>query len=55
MAWEVEYTDEFGDWWNSLHEPEQDSIAVTVRLLQEKGPGLSFPSVPMSPDHVMGI
>ena len=43
MAWGVEYTDEFGEWWNSLQEPEQDSIAVTVRLLQEKGPGLSFP------------
>ena len=23
MTWEVEYTDEFGTWWNSLNEAEQ--------------------------------
>jgi len=27
MCWEVEYTDEFGDWWVELDEYEQDSIA----------------------------
>ena len=43
MTWEVEYTDEFGDWWGTLREDEQDSIAVYVTLLQNKGPSLPFP------------
>jgi hypothetical protein len=43
VAWEVEYTDEFGDWWNSLSSDEQDSIAVGVRLLEENGPALDYP------------
>jgi hypothetical protein len=40
MSWEVEYTDEFGSWWNNLSEDEQDSINFGVRLLQERGPNL---------------
>jgi hypothetical protein len=43
MSWEVEYTDEFGDWWNSLSEEEQEALDVSVRLLEERGPGLGFP------------
>lgn len=43
MAWEVEYTNEFGDWWERLSEAEQDSVAAYVRLLQIKGPSLPFP------------
>jgi hypothetical protein len=43
MAWNVEYTDEFGAWWDTLTEGEQDSIAVSVRLLAERGPQLGFP------------
>jgi hypothetical protein len=27
--WEVEYTDEFGEWWDILNEAEQDAIAFT--------------------------
>ena len=38
MSWEVEYTDEFGDWWNSLSEAEQDSVAAQVLLLEQLGP-----------------
>ena len=26
MAWEVEFTDEFGAWWDGLAEDEQDAI-----------------------------
>jgi hypothetical protein len=26
MAWNVEYTDEFEQWWNSLDEQEQEEI-----------------------------
>lgn len=43
MTWEVEYTDEFGDWWRTLDESEQDSIAVSVTLLEQKGPSLPYP------------
>jgi hypothetical protein len=43
MSWNVEYTDEFGMWWTVLDEDEQESIAVTVTLLEHKGPFLSYP------------
>jgi hypothetical protein len=43
MAWEVEYTDEFGEWWETLDEGEQDSVAVSVTLLEQRGPTLPFP------------
>ena len=43
MTWDVEYTDEFGGWWESLTAEEQESIAVSVRLLEDRGPALGFP------------
>ena len=43
MNWEVEYTDEFGEWWHSLTEPEQESLAASVRLLEDRGPALGYP------------
>jgi len=43
MGWDVEYTDEFGDWWISLSEEEQEALDVSVRLLEERGPALGFP------------
>jgi hypothetical protein len=43
MPFEVEYTDEFGDWWDTLSEHEQDDVAATVELLSDKGPTLPFP------------
>ena len=43
MSWDVEYTDEFGDWWSGLSEPEQESLAASVQLLEERGPNLGFP------------
>ena len=41
--WEVEYTDEFEEWWKTLNEAEQDAIAFTVGLLRNEGPSLRFP------------
>lgn len=41
--WQVEFTDEFGQWWDGLSEVEQDAIAASVRLLEELGPGLPRP------------
>ena len=43
MAWEVEFTDEFEDWWNRLAETEQIKIDTAIRMLEEYGPDLSFP------------
>lgn len=43
MSWEVEYTDEFEAWWGALSESEQEAIAASVGLLEERGPGLGFP------------
>jgi len=31
--WDVEFTDEFGEWWDALSEDEQDSLTVGVKLL----------------------
>lgn len=41
--WQVEYTDEFGEWWDMLSENEQVDIATIVGLLEHHGPNLKFP------------
>ena len=41
--WEIEFTDEFGAWWNSLSEDEQESVAASVELLRRLGPNLPRP------------
>lgn len=43
MATEVEYTNEFGEWWSTLDESEQESIDAVVQLLEEHGTNLNFP------------
>jgi len=43
VAWEVEYTDEFGEWFESLTAEEQISIDAYVQLLIEAGPHLPHP------------
>ncbi|MBV6271729.1 type II toxin-antitoxin system RelE/ParE family toxin [Alcaligenaceae bacterium CGII-47] len=43
MTWDIEYTDEFGQWWIGLTETEQESLAASVGLPEERGPNLSFP------------
>ena len=43
MPWEVEYTDEFGEWWHGLSEGQQDGVAARVELLMEHGPNLPYP------------
>ena len=44
MAWDVEYTDEFSDWWDGVSAPEQNSVDFTVNLLQNLGPTLRMPN-----------
>ena len=41
--WEVEYTDEFGGWWNGLTQAEQELVDASVRLLEARGPQLGHP------------
>jgi hypothetical protein len=43
MEWVVEYTDEFGVWWDALSEAEQIAIAAHVSELERRGPNLPFP------------
>ena len=41
--WEVEYTDEFEQWWHNLTEDQQDDLVMSVQLLRHLGPSLSRP------------
>ena len=43
VAWEVEFTDEFEEWWHTLSETEQGKVDARVGLLMERGPNLGFP------------
>ena len=41
--WSVEFTDEFGLWWESLGKDQQDAVDRAVGLLRECGPSLGRP------------
>ncbi|HVC35042.1 MAG TPA: type II toxin-antitoxin system RelE/ParE family toxin [Chloroflexota bacterium] len=43
MGWDVEYTDEFGAWWESRSDDQQERIVALVGLLEERGPTLGRP------------
>ncbi|MGD9560781.1 MAG: type II toxin-antitoxin system RelE/ParE family toxin [Pyrinomonadaceae bacterium] len=43
MNCEVEFTDEFGEWWDTLDEWEQATVDAHVRMLEEFGVALVFP------------
>src|SRR5688572_14564173 len=43
MSWSVEYTDEFGEWWQDLTDSEQEDISAVAQILMELGPDLPFP------------
>lgn len=43
MVWEIEYTDEFEEWWHTLDESLQETVAVNVGVLEELGINLGFP------------
>jgi len=40
MTWQVEFTDEFGNWYESLTESQQNSVDRNVYLLEQYGPAL---------------
>jgi len=43
LSWEIEYTDEFEGWWDSLDAEEQVSVGRVIGLLEAEGPSLGFP------------
>ena len=43
MAWEINGTDEFADWYGALTDAEQDAVIAVVELLAEHGPSLDRP------------
>lgn len=45
LMWEVEFTDEFEQWWGDLDEGEQDAIDRVVLMLMKAGPALGRPYV----------
>jgi hypothetical protein len=43
MEYIVEYTDEFGEWWETLGDGQHASISALVNQLEKRGPDLPFP------------
>lgn len=41
--WDIEFTDEFGEWWGKLSEDEQESLTVSVKVLKVLGSALGRP------------
>ena len=44
MAWEVEGTDQFEQWYGSLDADDQERVDYLVAKLEEDGPGLRRPA-----------
>lgn len=45
MTWDVEFTHQFGEWFEDLSEEDQDDVADAVGLLEQDGPNLKRPVV----------
>lgn len=45
MPFEVNFTDEFGEWWSGLTVQQQEDITARVELLEQDGPALGRPTV----------
>jgi hypothetical protein len=45
VAYDIERTDEFTEWWDGLTQKEQIEVAKIVSVLAEKGPDLKRPYV----------
>lgn len=48
--WDIEFTDEFEAWWDTLSAEQQEAITGAVEILEMFGPSLGRPLV----DHVKG-
>ena len=49
-VWEVEFTDQFEQWWSGLDLGQQTALAVRIDLLESRGPDLGRPAV----DRIIG-
>ena len=45
LPWDVEYTDEFGEWYKTVDEADQNAVIARVELIEQLGPGLGRPAV----------
>jgi hypothetical protein len=45
VEWEVEFTDEFAVWWESMSLKEQEDVRASVNVLRQRGPSLGRPHV----------
>ncbi len=45
MTWEVEFTEEFEEWWDTLTIDEQATVDAAVEALEGRGPALGRPFV----------
>jgi hypothetical protein len=45
IAWKVDFTDQFGEWFEPLSGPERSAVVAAVDFLEENGPGLGRPFV----------
>jgi hypothetical protein len=45
VPYEVNFTDEFGTWWDDLTTEQQEDVAARVELLEQHGPLLGRPVV----------
>ncbi len=43
--WDIEVTDQFIQWWDTLSVEDQEPIEAAVELLEQRGPGLGRPIV----------
>jgi hypothetical protein len=43
VGWDVEFTDQFGAWWETLEEDLHTSIDAVVQVLEKVGPALTRP------------
>lgn len=45
MGWEIEHTEEWGQWFDGLSDALQNAIAARLELLAHRGPALGRPTV----------
>jgi hypothetical protein len=45
VRWEIEVTDEFTAWYDSLSEADDDAVSAAIAALERDGPGLGRPLV----------
>ena len=45
MAWRVEFTEVFGEWFEAQDRPVQEKVVAAVQILEERGPALGRPLV----------